>query len=112
MDMDIAAIVSFPSFHVVLALLSAAALWPYRKLRLALVALCAAICVSTVTTGWHYVIDLVGGLAVTLAAQPAANALLRYVVTPQWSFGLPNRSRGAVPERDFAGSRWLKTSLR
>ena len=83
MDMDIAAIVSFPSFHVVLTLLSAAALWPYRKLRLALAGLCAAICVSTVTTGWHYVIDLVGGLAVTLAAQPAANALLHYVVTPR-----------------------------
>jgi PAP2 superfamily len=86
MDMDIAAIVSFPSFHVVLALLSAAALWPYRKLRLALVALCTAICISTVTTGWHYVIDLVGGLAVSLAAQPAANALLRYVVTPHGAF--------------------------
>jgi PAP2 superfamily len=83
MDMDIAAIVSFPSFHVVLTLLSAAALWPYRKLRLVLVALCTAICVSTVTTGWHYVIDLVGGLAVTLAAQPGAHALLHYVVTPR-----------------------------
>ena len=81
MDMDIAAIVSFPSFHVVLALLSASALWPYRKLRLVLVTLCAAISVSTVTTGWHYVIDLVGGLAVTLAAQPLANAVLLYVVT-------------------------------
>ncbi len=87
MDMDIAAIVSFPSFHVVLALLSAAALWPYRKLRLVLVTLCAAICVSTVTTGWHYLIDLVGGLAVTLAAQPAANGLLLYVVTPHRALG-------------------------
>jgi membrane-associated phospholipid phosphatase len=63
-------------------MLSAAALGPYRKLRLALTGLCAAVCVSTVTTGWHYLIDLVGGLAVTLAAQPAARVLLLYVVTP------------------------------
>ena len=100
MDMDIAAIVSFPSFHVVLTLLSAAALWPYRKLRPALVALCAAICVSTVTTGWHYVIDLVGGLAVSLAAQPAANLLLNYVVV---SHGAPDSGLGrcAVRRWDF-----------
>jgi PAP2 superfamily len=93
MDMDIAAIVSFPSFHVVLTLLSAAALWPCRRLRIVLVALCAAICISTVTTGWHYVIDAVGGLAVSLAAQPLANTLLNHVLT---THGVLNPALGEV----------------
>jgi membrane-associated phospholipid phosphatase len=83
-NIDIAAIVSFPSFHVALASLSAAALWPYRKFRPVLGALCAGICVSTIATGWHYVIDMVGGLTVTVAAQTMANNLLSYVLqTPQ-----------------------------
>ena len=64
----VAAIVSFPSFHVELALLTGAALWAHRWARPLLVLLTTAICVSTVTTGWHYVIDVLGGLVVTGAA--------------------------------------------
>jgi membrane-associated phospholipid phosphatase len=29
-------------------------------------------CISTVTTGWHYVIDVIGGLAVAIFAQAVA----------------------------------------
>jgi len=82
MNMDIAAIVSFPSFHVVLALLSAAALWPYRKFRLVLIVLSAVIAVSTITTGWHYIVDVLGGFAVAAAAYPLADYVLKRVVTP------------------------------
>ena len=67
-----AGIVCFPSFHVSLAILATLALWPFRKARPVLAVLCTAICISTVTTGWHYVIDVFGGLAVAAAAQVIA----------------------------------------
>lgn len=62
------AIVSFPSFHVVLAILSTIALWGVRRARPLLWVLTIAICASTLTTGWHYAVDVIGGLFVTLIA--------------------------------------------
>ena len=70
------AVVAFPSFHVVLAVLSVIAVWNVRWARWPAFALGALICVSTVTTGWHYLIDLIGGLAVTYLAQMIANLVL------------------------------------
>jgi len=61
-------IVSFPSFHVAQAVLSAMALWGFRRLRWFALGLATLICVSTVTTGWHYLTDVLGGLAVTAVA--------------------------------------------
>ena len=81
MNFAAAGVVSFPSYHAVLALLSAAALWHIRKLRWFNALLALVICVSTVTTGWHYVIDVVGGVAVAAAAQIFAIRLLAYVST-------------------------------
>jgi membrane-associated phospholipid phosphatase len=80
---DVAAIVSFPSFHVVLALFSAPPLWQYRLFRPVVAFLTLGICVSTVTTGWHYVVDVLGGLAVTAAIYPLANRFLDFVLTPR-----------------------------
>lgn len=68
-------IVSFPSFHTILAILSAFALWPIRWLRWPAVILAAGICVSTVTTGWHYGIDVISGAVVALFAQWVAERL-------------------------------------
>ncbi len=65
-------IVCFPSFHAALAVLATVALWHFRKARPVLVVLCTAICISTVTTGWHYVIDVFGGLVVAATAQVIA----------------------------------------
>lgn len=65
MDMNHAGIVSFPSFHVVLAILSAYALSCVRRLRWLVWTLCALICVSTITTGWHYGVDVIAGMAVS-----------------------------------------------
>ncbi len=62
-------IVSFPSFHVVLALLPVFALWRIRVIKWFAVMLALLICVSTVTTGWHYGIDVLGGIAVAVLAQ-------------------------------------------
>jgi hypothetical protein len=58
-----AGIVCFPSFHVIWAVLSAAALWPIKPLRIPATLLAGLIVISTVTTGWHYVVDSVAGLA-------------------------------------------------
>ena len=55
----------FPSFHTILAILAAVALWsiPYARWLSSLWA--GLIVVSTVTTGWHYVIDVVAGLVIS-----------------------------------------------
>jgi len=66
------AVVAFPSFHVILAVLSVVALWNTRWVRWFAVVFGAMICVSTITTGWHYGIDVIGGLAVTYLAQVVA----------------------------------------
>lgn len=69
-------IVGFPSFHTVLAILSAYAIWPIRSIRWPGTILAVGICVSTLTTGWHYGVDVVAGAAVALVAQRMAHAIL------------------------------------
>jgi membrane-associated phospholipid phosphatase len=66
LDMIDAGIVSFPSFHVVLAILSATALASIRRLRGWVWALAGLICISTITTGWHFGIDVIGGLVLAI----------------------------------------------
>jgi membrane-associated phospholipid phosphatase len=61
-------VVSFPSFHVIWAVLSARALWPIRVLWIVGVAMASLVVVSTVTTGWHYVVDVVAGFAMAALA--------------------------------------------
>jgi hypothetical protein len=65
---DLDGIISFPSFHTILALLAAFALWPIRYIRWPAAILAVLIVVSTLTTGWHYVVDILAGLVVTAAA--------------------------------------------
>ena len=65
-------IVSFPSFHCVLAILSAHALSSFRWLRWPVWILATLICASTITTGWHYGIDVVGGVMLAFAVAQAA----------------------------------------
>ncbi len=71
-------LITFPSFHVVLTVLAAAALWPMRWLRWPVVIWAALIVVSTVATGIHYAIDVVGGLLVAGLAYAAGRAYLRW----------------------------------
>ena len=74
---ELTRIVAFPSFHTTLAILSARALRRIRSLRAFSTILCVAICLSTVATGWHYVIDVFGGIAVATISEVLAWWALR-----------------------------------
>ncbi len=69
---DAAGVVSFPSFHLVLAILPVFALWRIPVVKWFAVTLAIMIAVSTVTTGWHYGIDVIGGIVVAFLAQRMA----------------------------------------
>ena len=65
-------VISFPSFHVIWAILCAAALWDYRLFRIPIALLSAMIMASTLTTGWHYFSDVLGGIAVAVLSVTVA----------------------------------------
>jgi hypothetical protein len=65
-------VVCFPSFHVIWAILCAAALWGFRPIRIPVALFSAMIIASTLTTGWHYFIDVVGGIAVAVLSMAIA----------------------------------------
>ncbi len=76
-------LVAFPSFHVAQCILTAVALWHSRWLRIPAAILATLMCISTVTTGWHYVVDGIGGLVVAIFAQLLAIWIFRRWVGPE-----------------------------
>jgi hypothetical protein len=56
-----AAVVCFPSGHVMGAIFAAYSLWIYRHFRIPIALLSASIIFSTMTTEWHYFADVLGG---------------------------------------------------
>lgn len=66
-------IIAFPSFHCVLAVTTAWALAPVRRLGPAAVALNLLVVVSTVPQGGHYVADILAGSLIAGAAIVAAS---------------------------------------
>lgn len=78
----VAGIVCCPSFHVIWAILSAVALWSVKPLRIAASVLAALIVISTVTTGWHYVADVLVGLLFVGIALAGADMLMRGARNP------------------------------
>jgi PAP2 superfamily len=67
-----AGVVCFPSFHVVWAILCATALWGFRPVRFPVALLSVMIVASTLTTGWHYFSDVLGGIAVAALSMAIA----------------------------------------
>lgn len=71
-----ASIVCFPSFHAIWAILSAAALWSIRPLRIVSMTVATLIVISTVTTGWHYAVDTLAAILFAFGSLVCADALL------------------------------------
>ena len=61
-------LITFPSFHTSWALLVAWAFRPYRWLFPPMLIVNLAVVASTLTTGWHYGCDVVGGILITLVS--------------------------------------------
>lgn len=61
-------IVTFPSFHTVLAVLTAWGAWVLRWARWPMVGLNAVVIVGTLPEGGHYLVDLIAGGAIAVAA--------------------------------------------
>jgi hypothetical protein len=70
-------LITFPSFHAVLAVLAGVALWQFPYIRWPALILSTMIVISTLTTGWHYVADVLGGLVVAGISVTAAKAYSR-----------------------------------
>jgi membrane-associated phospholipid phosphatase len=70
-------LITFPSFHVILTVLAAITLRSFRYLRWCVAFWAVLIVISTVTTGIHYSIDVIGGLVIAAISWFAARALLR-----------------------------------
>lgn len=68
---DLSGLVTFPSFHTVLALFATQALWDTRA-RWPGIAWSAAVIMSTIPIGGHYVTDLAAGFAVWAGAAALA----------------------------------------
>lgn len=75
-DVEETGLITFPSFHVVVAVLAGLALWPIRAARYPAFLTSIAVCLSTVTTGWHYGVDVLGGVAVALFSWRAADLII------------------------------------
>lgn len=72
LDLNESGIVCFPSFHTLLAIVSCVALWSIKPLRIPAAVLASCVVFATLTTGWHYLVDVVGGLLLTLLSIAAA----------------------------------------
>jgi membrane-associated phospholipid phosphatase len=70
-----AGVICFPSFHVVWAILFVVALWGFRWLRIPLVLISGMIILSTMTTGWHYFVDVLGGILLAIISIVLAKGL-------------------------------------
>ncbi len=78
-------LISFPSFHTVLALLFIHALRGIRFVFPASIVLNAAVILSTLTAGGHFLVDLIGGAGLTvvaIAAVPFIERRLAALPTP------------------------------
>jgi membrane-associated phospholipid phosphatase len=66
LNLNESGIVCFPSFHTLLAVVSCVSLWSIKPLRIPAVTLASSVVLSTLTTGWHYLVDVIGGLLLAI----------------------------------------------
>lgn len=68
-------VITFPSLHAALAVIMIAALWPVAALRWPVLALNAAMLVSTPVDGAHYLVDILAGISIAVICVLAARAM-------------------------------------
>ena len=88
-------LITFPSFHVVWAMLLALAFRRRRWLFRASLVLNVAVIISTLSTGWHYLIDVLGGIAVCLAVLAVLHPL------EKWLYAAPEDRPPQSPLRNL-----------
>jgi len=76
-------IVTFPSFHAASAVLYAWALWPLRRLRPLVVLVNGVMLAATPLDGGHYLVDIIAGVTIAVAAIVAARAFGRFIAGRQ-----------------------------
>ena len=70
-------LIAFPSWHVILALLAGFGHSRHRFVRPLAIVWSAATVASTLTTGWHYLVDVLGGVAVAATSIAMAHRLAK-----------------------------------
>ena len=74
---DVQGLVSFPSFHTCLAMLTAYAMRDHKWLFIGFAALNAVVIIGTISEGGHYLFDLFGGVIVAVFAIAVAHIAQR-----------------------------------
>ncbi|MBS1804666.1 MAG: phosphatase PAP2 family protein [Acidobacteria bacterium] len=69
-------IVCLPSFHAFWAIVSAQALYSFRYLRYPAILVASLITISTVTTGWHYGVDVIAGVLMVAVCTVLSNVVI------------------------------------
>lgn len=88
-------LVSFPSFHTAAAVMFIAAAWPMRRLRWPVLAVNAAMLLSTPVEGTHYLVDMIAGGAIAGIA-----------------LALVGRLQNRLARRPVRGSRGMQVAAR
>jgi len=76
-------IVCLPSFHAFWAIISAQALYSFRYLRYPAIVIAALVTVSTITTGWHYGVDVIAGVLMVIVCTILSNAVIYGTCRPK-----------------------------
>lgn len=72
---DCEGLITFPSFHTAYAILLTGAFWRRWRLFVPFAVVNGAVIAATLTSGWHYGIDILGGTGVAFAAILVSNRL-------------------------------------
>ncbi|HEY4344714.1 MAG TPA: phosphatase PAP2 family protein [Parvibaculum sp.] len=92
-------LVSFPSFHTALAIITAWAFWTIPWLRFPAISLNAVVILSTPTQGGHYLVDVIGGgvlaLFFILLCRPSVRHALAGFLSPRRRFSTVDACNGA-----------------
>ncbi len=76
-------LITFPSFHATWAILLALSCWHRRWLFALSAVLNGMVLIATLTTGWHYLADVLAGIVMAAVAVAACHWLGLWVYRPE-----------------------------